>query len=62
MSPTPAVERRKSYCPQCNTRGNPTSVSFGAEARTYSYKCSECGQEWLIHTPLHELTPESRTP
>ena len=57
-----AVERRKSFCPQCGNRGNPTSVSFGAETRTYSYKCSECGLEWLVHTPLQELTPESQTP
>lgn len=61
MSPKPAVERRKSYCPECGTRGNPTTVTFGTDARTISYKCSNCGQEWLIHTPNHELTPESQT-
>jgi DNA-directed RNA polymerase subunit RPC12/RpoP len=58
MLPTPPVERRKSYCPECGTRGNPTTVTFGSESRTISYKCSTCGVEWLAQTPNQELTAE----
>ena len=46
-------ERRNSYCPvpECGTRGNPTSVSFGPGGRMISYKCPACGQEWLVQRP-----------
>lgn len=47
------VERRSSYCPNCiDTRGEVTTVTFGAVVRTISYKCRECGQEWLVQAPV----------
>src|SRR4051812_47591648 len=51
-------ERRQSYCPACGTRGNPTTVFFGPDGRTFSYKCPECAQEWLVQTS--EVKPASQ--
>jgi hypothetical protein len=46
-------ERRKSYCPDCakQQRGQPTTVTFAHDVRITSYKCSVCGQEWLVYQP-----------
>jgi hypothetical protein len=45
-------ERRNSYCPECAIhRGQPTTVTFGHDERITTYKCPECGLEWLVYQP-----------
>jgi predicted RNA-binding Zn-ribbon protein involved in translation (DUF1610 family) len=52
-------ERRQSYCPDCGTRGEPSTVSFTPATRTITYKCRACGLEWIIRTvPANALAGE----
>jgi predicted RNA-binding Zn-ribbon protein involved in translation (DUF1610 family) len=43
-------ERRQSYCPDCGERGKPSTVTFLAKLRIITYKCDNCGSEWIIQT------------
>ena len=57
-------ERRNSYCSQCGTRGEPTTVSFSRTTpitRTITYKCVSCGIEWIARiAPSNALMDEKK--
>ena len=43
------VERRKSYCSQCETtRGIPVRVNGGQHLLVIAYHCEACGHEWIV--------------
>ena len=43
------VERRRSYCPQCEmNRGVPFRVNGGRHLLVIAYHCEACGDEWTV--------------
>jgi predicted RNA-binding Zn-ribbon protein involved in translation (DUF1610 family) len=60
----PLEERRQSYCPECyDVRAEVTTVSHHIDHRTFTYKCPQCGTEFVVTTRqvLEPLSPGVKT-
>ena len=47
---TQRVERRQSYCPDCQTtRGTAIQITAERDRLVITYQCAECGKQWDVY-------------
>jgi hypothetical protein len=53
---TTPLERRLSYCPECQMiRGIPFRVNGGPRLLVIAYHCESCGDEWVVPSAPHDI-------